>query len=65
MKNKKLKLKKARRQLRSEEIHGDRLRREEDNWLGRIMDYQLKQAFPDRRERLEYIRKLYDGLGEN
>jgi len=62
---KKRKLKKPRRRLRSEEIHRGRHKGEEDSWLERIMDYQLKKAFPDCKERLRYMKKLYDGLGEN
>lgn len=52
---KKLKIKK-RRQLSSEEFHGNRLRR--------IMDYRITQAFPDPKEKQEYIQALLKGLGD-
>lgn len=55
MEKKKLKLRK-RRHICSDDFHPTRLRR--------IMDYQIRKAFPDKKERLEYIDALIKGLGE-
>ena len=53
MKNKRLRFKK-RRHISSDDFHSARLRK--------IMQYQLKRAFPNKKERLEYMKKLYEGL---
>jgi len=59
-KKKKLKLKKPRRSISSEDFHP----RREADLMQRRMKFSLVEAFPDSKERLQYIETLYKKLGE-